>query len=97
MVFSCRNSGLSIPAWCREHQIHPDTYYYRERQVLSQMSAVSGGPEFVAVQPEVTTAAQPCSGTGELTVELGAARVIVPSGVDQQTLAAVLQVLKSLC
>ncbi len=48
-VASCRSSGLSVRAWCREQGIAYKTYYYWEKAVLSEasqhMAALESGSE----------------------------------------------------
>ena len=52
-VAACRSSGLSVRAWCREQGIANKTYYYWEKEILSeagrQMAALEGGGRFVEV------------------------------------------------
>ena len=33
MVYDCRNSGMTVKAWCAENGINDKTYYYRQRKV----------------------------------------------------------------
>lgn len=33
MVRSCKNSGLTVQTWCREHGLNEKTYYHRQIQV----------------------------------------------------------------
>ena len=33
MVYDCRNSGMTVKAWCAENGIYDKTYYYRQRKV----------------------------------------------------------------
>lgn len=33
MVYDCRNSGVTVRAWCVSHGISEKSYYYRQRKV----------------------------------------------------------------
>lgn len=33
MVYDCRNSGVTVRAWCASHGISEKSYYYRQRKV----------------------------------------------------------------
>lgn len=33
LVCDCRNSGMTVRAWCTEHSISEKSYYYRQRKV----------------------------------------------------------------
>ncbi len=34
MVYDCRNSGMTVRAWCAAQGISEKSYYYRQRKVL---------------------------------------------------------------
>lgn len=52
-VAACRSSGMSVRAWCREQGIANKTYYYWEKEILSeagrQMAALERESQFVKV------------------------------------------------
>ena len=33
MVYDCRNSGVTVKAWCASQGISEKSYYYRQRKV----------------------------------------------------------------
>ena len=33
LVYDCRNSDMTVKAWCAENGISEKTYYYRQRKV----------------------------------------------------------------
>lgn len=39
IVRSCKNSGLTVRAWYREHGLNEKTYYYRQKQVCNAIPA----------------------------------------------------------
>jgi hypothetical protein len=38
-IAACRNSGLSVRTWCREHEVKEKTYFYWQRRVYQTLSA----------------------------------------------------------
>ncbi len=89
-VAACRSSGQTVRAWCREQGIAVKTYYYWEKEVLSeagrQMTARESGTgsRFVEVPalPEradtgPALAAKLRVGSGELEIYAGADEVMV--------------------
>ena len=36
-IIDCRQSGLSVAAWCEEHQVNKSTYYKWERRLLTEV------------------------------------------------------------
>jgi transposase-like protein len=46
-ISSCRNSGMSVRKWCREHGVSEKTYYYWQRRVFTTLTAQ--GPYFAEV------------------------------------------------
>ena len=100
-VTECRSGGQSVKAWCREQGIACKTYYYWEKEILSeagrQMAAQGNGrgsrfvevpalPERAAIREETPTlAAKLRTGSRELEVY---------AGVDAAVLETLLRVLK---
>ena len=44
-IMECRNSGMSIRAWCRENGFSEKTYYYWQRRLFQELSARQDCPE----------------------------------------------------
>ena len=36
-IIDCRQRGLSVAAWCEEHQVNKSTYYKWERRLLTEV------------------------------------------------------------
>ena len=89
-VEECRNSGLSVRAWCEQNGIAVSTYIYRQKKVWE---AFNQRTAFVEVPLE-----EPASITGEsqiaATVHLGGADAKIHNGADEATLAAIFRALK---
>ena len=56
MVYTCRNSGLSVAQWCQENKIAQSTYYRWQRLIWDQesgtLSEIAGRPETTLIEPE---------------------------------------------
>ena len=93
MVGRQARSGLSIRAWCREHDLHEHAFYWwRVRLARAGRKIRSRRPAFVPVR----VSSQGVSGTeGQIEIVLsGDRRVRVSGPVDRETLAEVLAVLE---
>ena len=90
-VEECRNSGLSIRAWCEQNGIAVSTYIYRQKKVRAAFDQRS---TFVEIPLD-----KPVNITGEsqitATVHLGGADAEIHNGADEATLAAIFRALKS--
>ena len=96
MVMRCRNSGLSIVAWCEAEGIKPATYHYRQRQVMNLLSApnVASAIDFVQLEP---AAASRSTASASIMIQLGEVQVTVAPGVDAETLMTVLTSIQRVC
>lgn len=54
VIHECRNSGQTVRAWCREHQICPQTYYRWQREIWEV--GTKNLPEITRQQPIVQEA-----------------------------------------
>ena len=88
-VEECRSSGLSVRAWCSEHQIAVSTFHYRQQKVWK---ALQKSNQFVEV-PMFSDKSQ--DNNIAASVQIGSICAEVHNGADDATLAAVLRVLKS--
>ena len=59
MVYDCRNSGMTVKAWCAENGINDKTYYYRQRKVWE--AAQQQNIEQDAGMPDKLPAIIPCT------------------------------------
>ena len=89
-VEECRNSGLSIRAWCEQSGIAVSTYTYRQNKVwkaLNQQNAFAEIPtEEIISKSESGIAA---------TVHISGVNAEVHNGADEATLTAIFRALKS--
>ncbi len=59
LVYECRNSGMTVRAWCAQHGITEKAYYYRQRKVweaVRQLEIVQEAPRQAALPAII-----PCS------------------------------------
>src|SRR5207249_4109659 len=96
-------SGLSIRAWCREHDLHEHAFYWwRVRLARAGRKVRSRRPASIATRPgqafvPVRVSAQEVGGTdGQIEMALsGYRRVRVSGPVNREALAEVLAVLEA--
>ena len=88
-VEECSSSGLSVRAWCSEHQIAVSTFHYRQQTVWK---ALQKSNQFVEV-PMFSDKSQ--DNNIAASVQIGSICAEVHNGADEATLAALFRVLKS--
>ena len=88
-VSACRNSGLSVRAWCQENGVSEQTYYRWQRRLyeLAQEEREGG---FAEITPIRRT-----PGSIAVTMQIGGAELAVHNGADAATVEAVLRAVKS--
>lgn len=87
-VSQCRNSGLSVKAWCKGNGVNEQTYYKWQRKLFT-MAQAQQGSRFAEITP-----ARP-AGNIAVTVHIAGAEADIHSGADAATVETVLRVLKS--
>ncbi len=101
MVYECRNSGIPVTRWCKEHQLSVKTYYYRQRQVWKAATAKVNDmaeefkqtPRFPAFAEVRLPQPQPIHRTSEppaITVRRGKLVCEIHNGADPELLRQVL-------
>jgi transposase-like protein len=85
-------SGLSVAAWCREHDVIPQTMYWW-RSELKRRDAAEAALAFVPI--EVVGDVRP-QAVGGLRVIAGGREVIVASDFDEELLSRLILLLESL-
>ena len=83
-IQACRESGMSIPAWCRENGIAAKTYYYHLRKLREKRCEQI--PVAVTEVSENTDSV--------ITVSSGSIRVEIRASASAEGIAAVVRALK---
>lgn len=104
MVSECRQSGMTVEAWCKSQNLNSKTYYYRLKKVREAALANITPDQFpeadetqnlcfkkLEVQPSVQRMSL------AVTVHLPYATVEVSNDASQRTLEAVFLALRSTC
>ncbi len=86
-----RSSGVSVRAWCREHEISEKTYYYWQRRLYKQMASTAEAVSFAEV-PGLVETGQNSGATAK--ISLSGASVEVYPGADAQIIETILQTLR---
>lgn len=100
-VAACRGSGQTVKAWCQEQGIAYKTYYYWEKEILSeagrQMRALerSGAEKFVEV-PALPERPSVSEGGGVLAARLriNGGEVEIYAGAEAATVEMLVRVLR---
>ena len=90
-VEECRNSGLSVRAWCEQNGIAVSTYIYRQKKVWAAFNQRSTFVE-MPLDEQVNIAGESQIAA---TVHLGGADAEIHNGADEATLTAFFRALKS--
>ena len=90
-VEACRNSGLSVRAWCDQNGIAVSTYTYRQKKVWAAFNQRSAFVEMPLDEPVNITGESQIAAT----VHLGGVNAEIHNGADEATLTAILRALKS--
>jgi transposase len=94
MVRQWRSSGLSVRAFCAEHDLaEPSFYAWRRTLAERDASAVPFVPVRVAPEPRLQTTADASTGTLELVLGAGR-RLRIGPGFDAPTLTRLLALLE---
>lgn len=104
MASQCRNSGMTVSAWCAEHGISTKTYYYRLRRVCDAipektkpeklpLTSSEEEPTFA----EVTPADRIVKRGAAIIVRLGNAEIQIRNGAEPGTIEAALRALSRIC
>ena len=83
-IQACRESGMSISAWCRENGIAAKTYYYHLRKLREKLCEQI--PVAVTEVPENTDSV--------ITVSSGSIHVEIRASAPAEGIAAVVRALK---
>ena len=103
LVYDCRNSGMTVRAWCAENGISEKTYYYRQRKVwdAAQQQKVEQDADMPGKMPAIIPCAIPIAissavsaQTPALVLRSASWTVEVNSGCNPELLRLVLRTVK---
>jgi len=104
MVSQCRNSGMTVLAWCAEHEISTKTYYYRLRRVceaIPEEAKTTKLPlppsEEEPTFTEVTPSGRSRGRDAAITVRFGGAEMDIHNGAEPSVIEAALRLLSKIC
>ena len=83
-ITDCKNSGMSVKAWCRENGVATSFYYHYLRKIR----------ESVLVENQLVSIEKPTISEG-IRIESAGITVTLPESVSKEQLTAVLSALKS--
>ena len=91
-IVKCRNSGMSVRAWCKENEISEKTYYYWQRKLYQQMVSTAERVDFAEIPQGIQTGQ---SSGAAAKISLCGATIEVYPGADAQMIRAILQTVQS--
>lgn len=104
MVSQCRNSGMTVSAWCEEHGINIKTYYYRMQRVcegISEQAKPTNLPllpsDKEATFAEITPSGRCRRQEAAITVRFGSAEMDIHNGAEPSVIEAALRLLSKIC
>lgn len=90
-VAAFKASGLSVPAWCRAHDVKPHRLRYWLRKFQTEVEGASS-TKWVSLEVEKPTVLE-----NAILVRVGSASIEVKPGFDATLLSDVVKILKTLC
>ena len=89
-ISACRNSGLSVKAWCKENAVCEQTYYKWQKKIFN-MAKAQHESQFAEITPVM------CGSRNSqiaLSIHAGGITADIHTGADPTTVEAVLRILK---
>ena len=94
MVRSCKNSGMTVRAWCLEHGVNEKTYYYRQKQLCNALPESAGkSVQFAEVSRPTGNAVD----EGVIQIRIGAAEIRADGHTNLDLLREVVRIAIEIC
>ncbi len=89
-ISACRNSALSVKAWCKENGVCEQTYYKWQKKIFA-MAKAQQGVQFAEVTPAMVM-----NGNSQIamSVRAGGIAADIHNGADPATVESVFRILK---
>ena len=85
-ILDCRNSGMSVKAWCQQNGISTGSYYFHLRKIRESVLEEN---QIIPLEPP-----KPVSSTG-IRIESAGITITLPETITPEQLTAVIAALKS--
>lgn len=82
----CQESGLTVQEWCNKNHVNIKTYYYHLRRTREKI--------IEQIPVPICTTEQTHKEDSEIKIRIGETLIKIPNGMSEQTINAVLRVLK---
>ena len=85
-IAECRSSGKSVKEWCAAQGIVTKTYYYWEKQFVTEMSrqqglASTGSESLIRVDPDILSSGRTEAMDSGISIRHGRSIITLPQGV----------------
>ena len=102
LIKECQSSGMSVSAWCKQHDIVEQTYYknlkkLREELVENMPITIEPARQVPTVFKKLEVATPLPNTQAAVVVRLPQATLEIAEGTSQQTIQAVLLALQTVC
>ena len=87
----CESSGQSISAWCKEHSIKVNQFYYWRKKLRLRQVQNNNPVKWLPLKVE-----QPSCGLNSIAVHIGQVTVEIRKGFDQNLFREIVQVLQTI-
>lgn len=99
-IKECRQSGLSVKAWCQQNGLKSSAYYYwvKRFKVSEQQEATDNNTfaEVILLPQSQSNSQNALPLKAELSLSFGNYSISIPNGFDPETLAEIVKVLQKL-
>ena len=95
MIQEQSRSGLSIRDWCSQNNISTKTFYYRRKQIRSELLQAASPVFAELVPPEGCSVSSSDGFKPQLTISIKDAVIGIDEGTPQRLLASVLEVVRN--
>ena len=98
-VAECRSSGIGVKTWCAEQGIALKTYYNWERQIVKTACKQYALPDhgqrgpLTRIDPYQLPGDEPETGVPGITIRHGESSIILPAGVNAESIAELVKAL----
>lgn len=99
IVKGCRNSGMTVKAWCIKNNIHEKQFYYWQRRVRAEIydafenAGLQNQPNFVQLQIPVDPPQNTSVFAADMVIRIGNNVLELSNTVSEELLSKVLKVM----
>ncbi len=101
IVTECKNSGMTVRAWCLENNVDEKQFYYWQRKIREELypaiierTAIDLAPTFISIPKEVLDSRSEKNGfCPDMVINCGKIKVEISNSVSPRLLSELLKVI----